>query len=90
MFKRRWKWFGRLLSDDGFTLAYGHKSVTYSDERGSFQFGLEDGFLFPPPLQVAGKPVLLKQSELEEIAERVIRGVRSEGNAVPVYPTSKG
>jgi hypothetical protein len=39
MFKRRWKWFEKLLSDEGFTLAYGHNSITYSDARGSFQFG---------------------------------------------------
>jgi hypothetical protein len=88
MFKRQWKWFGQLLSDEGFTLAYGHRSITYSDERGSFQFGLEDGFLFSPPFQVAGAPVVLSQAEIEEIAERVVRGIKSEGEAVQVFPTS--
>jgi hypothetical protein len=85
MFKRRWKWFGKLVSDEGFTLAYGNRTITYCDERGSFSFGLEDGFLFPTPFQVAGEPVQLNQSELSEVVDRVIRGIRSDGHAVEVY-----
>jgi hypothetical protein len=85
MFKRQWKWFGKLISDEGFTLKYGNKSIRYTDKRGSFEFGLEDGFLFPTPLQVAGEPLTLNQSELREIIERVIRGIRSESHAVQVY-----
>ena len=85
MFKRRWKWIGKLESDEGFTLAYGNRSITYSDERGSFKFGFEDGLLFPEPFQTAGVPVLLSQPETAEIVERVIRGIRSEGHAVEVY-----
>jgi hypothetical protein len=34
MFKRRWIWFGDLVSDDGFALHYGNRSVTYTDQRG--------------------------------------------------------
>ena len=50
MFKRRWIWLGKLVSDEGFNLEYGNKSIRYSDERGSFEFGLEDGFpvCYPP------------------------------------------
>ena len=86
MFRRRWIWFGKLLSDEGFSLAYGNRSITYSDERGSYQFGYEDGFLFPRPFQVAGEPRTLTQSEVEEIIERVIQGIHSEGHAAQVYP----
>lgn len=86
MFKRRWIWFGRLESDEGFTLAYGNRSITYSDERGPYQFGLEDGFLFSTPFQVAGKPRTLSPSELEEMIQRVIQGIKSEGHAVQVHP----
>ncbi len=85
MFKRRWKWFGKLVSDEGYTLAYGNRTITYSDERGSFQFGLEDGLLFLPPHQVAGEPVTLTQSEVEELVARVIRGIESEGHAVQLH-----
>jgi hypothetical protein len=85
MFRRRWLWFGKLVSDEGFSLAYGNKSVTYSDDRGSFQFGFEDGLLFPTPTQLTGKPVSLDEPSLSLIIERVVRGIRSEGHAVDVY-----
>jgi hypothetical protein len=83
MFRRRWLWFGKLVSDEGYSLAYGNKSVTYGDGRGSFQFGFEDGRLFPTPKQLSGKPVSL--DELNAIIERVLRGIRSEGHAADVY-----
>ena len=86
VFRRRWKWFGKLVSDEGFTLRYGNKSITYSDRRGSFEFGLEDGFLFPMPTQVDGEPITLNQSEVDAIVERVIRGIRSEGHAGNLHP----
>ena len=85
MFKRRWIWFGKLISDEGFTLAYGNRSITYTDTRGSFQFGFEDELLFTPPFQTAGTPLTLSQSEVEAMVERVIGGIRSEGNAVQLY-----
>lgn len=84
MFRRQWIWFGKLVSDEGFTLAYGHRSVTYADDRGSFQFGYEDGLLFGPPRQVRGNPVSLTDEELKSIAERVISGIRFEGHAVEI------
>jgi hypothetical protein len=85
MFKRRWIWFGELVSDEGFTLRHANRTVRYTDERGSFEFGFEDGFLFPSAFQVAGEPTTLNQSELDEIIDRVIRGIRSEGRTVRVY-----
>jgi hypothetical protein len=85
MFKRRWIWFGKLVSDEGFTLSYGNRSIRYCDNRGTFEFGFEDGFLFPTPFQVTGDPVRLNKTELNEIVDRVIRGIRSEGHDVHVY-----
>ncbi len=85
MFRRRWIWFGRLISDEGFALAYGNKSITYSDDRGSFQFGFEDGLLFPTPKQLTGKPVSLDGPSLSTMLERVVRGIHFEGHAVEVY-----
>jgi hypothetical protein len=87
MFRRKWVWFGKLVSDEGFTLAYGNKSITYTDERGSFQFGLEDGLLFTPPMRIGGKSPELDQCELGEVVDRVIRGVKFEGHAVEVQQT---
>ena len=84
MFKRRWIWFGKLISEEGFTLSYGHKSVRYCDDRGTFEFGFEDGLLFPNPFQVP-REQQLNQAELDGIIERVIRGIRSEGREAEVY-----
>lgn len=85
MFRRSWIWFGKLISDEGFSLAYGNKTITYEDDRGSFEFGLEDGFLFSKPRQVDGVPVTLGQSELNVMLDRIIRGIRSEGHEIRVY-----
>ena len=85
MFKRRWKWFGELVSDEGFSLGYGHKSITYRDERGSCEFGLEDEWLFPTPHQTSGMPVSLDKAQVEAMVERVVRGIRSEGHEVRVW-----
>lgn len=85
MFRRRWKWFGKIVSDEGFRLSYGHKSVTYCDDRGCFEFGFEDGFLFPTPHQVKGGEVLLRPSDVDEIVDRVVRGIRWSGLEVQVF-----
>ena len=85
MFRRRWKWFGELVSDEGFSLAYGNRTITYRDERGSFEFGLEDGFLFPRPNQTSGTCRSLSQAELNEMIERIIGGNKSEGREIQVY-----
>ena len=85
MFKRRFKWFGKLVNDEGCSLKYKHRSVEYTDKRGTFEFPFEDGFLFPRPHQVSGHKVLLNQSEIEEMIEQVITAIKSEGNEVQLY-----
>jgi hypothetical protein len=85
MFKRRWIWFGKIISDEGFTLAYGNRSITYGDDRGSFEFGLEGGLLFSPPFQRTGEHLLLSEPEVDEMVERVVRGIIAEGHEVQVY-----
>jgi hypothetical protein len=84
MFRRRWIWFGELVSDEGFTLRYGHRSITYSDERGSFQFGFEDGLLFSNAHQIAGTPTHLDRNDLEQKLQRVVSGIRFEGHPVEI------
>jgi hypothetical protein len=85
MLRKRWIWFGELISDDGYSLSYGNRSITYRDERGSFVFGVEDGFLFPTPKQAAGEPLQLREDDLNMIIERVLSGMRFEGHEIRVY-----
>ena len=84
MWRRRWKLFGRLASDEGFTLAYGNKSVTYTDNRGSFELGFEDGYLLPPH-QIKGEPIELSASDAEIVTGRVLDGLRSDGKSVQIF-----
>jgi len=85
MFKRRFKWFGRLVSDEGFSLGFGSKSVTYHDERGEFEFGFEDGLLFLPPHRSTGPVLQLSPAELDEMVRRVTEALRWDGHAVRVF-----
>jgi hypothetical protein len=85
MFKRQWLWFGKLISDEGFELWYAQRSINYRDHRGTFQFALEDGILVPIPYQYAGEPITLNQSEIDQMVDRVVRGIMSQGRAVRVF-----
>jgi hypothetical protein len=85
VFRRRWKWFGKLKSEDGSSLWYGHREITYRDDRGTFSFGYEDGFLFPTPFQVDGPPISFTQPELDALLARIIAAVRSDGQAIQLF-----
>jgi hypothetical protein len=85
VFRRQWIWFGKLISDEGFSLHYGNKSVNYEDERGVFQFGWEDGILFPVPRQIAGEPLVLNGEEIEQMIGRIVQGIESESHSVKVF-----
>jgi len=85
MFRRQWKWFGKLISNEGFSLAHGNKATTYIDHRGSFEFAYEDGFVFLPPHQVRGKPVSLAEAEINSMVEHVLSGIRFEGHIAEVF-----
>jgi hypothetical protein len=85
MFKRRWIWFGKLRSDEGFDLAYGHRTITYSDHRGAFEFPFEDEFLFPDPRQVQGVPMQLNATDAKQMTERVLDGSRFDGHHVEIW-----
>jgi hypothetical protein len=90
VFRRRWKWFGKLRSEDGSSLSYGNKSITYRDDHGSFEFGFENGFLFPTPRQIDGAPITLTQRELDALLGRIIAGLRSDGHAAQVFDKRHG
>jgi hypothetical protein len=90
MFRMLRKWLGDLRSDDGFSLRYGNRSIRYRDDRGLFEFGFEDGFLFPTPYQIDGAPIQLTQSELDVLLERIISRLRSNGQAVQLFEKKPG
>jgi hypothetical protein len=79
MFKRKYWWFGRLVSDEGFEIFYAHKTVCYRDRRGDFQFGYEDGMLNAKPYQAKGEKLTLSQLDIDQMVDRVIRGLKADG-----------
>lgn len=83
MFRKRWPRLGKLISDEGFEISFGHRSVYYRDSRGEFELAYEDEFLSAAPYQVSGQPVVLSQSEIDQIVERVVQGIAWEGREVP-------
>lgn len=87
MFRRRWSWFGKTISDEGFNVWYQHKGVLYSDHDRTLSFGFEDGFLFPASAYDvrAKRRALLSQSELDAIVDRVISAIRWNGHTAKVY-----
>jgi hypothetical protein len=85
MFRKRWPWLGKLVSDEGFEISFAHKSVYYHDSRGKFELGYEDGLLSATPYQVAGQAVSLSPSEIDQMVERVVMGIKSEDLPVQVY-----
>jgi len=89
MFKRRWKWFGPVISDEGFSLSYSYNTVLYTDPRGTFAFGFEDGSLSPAPFQVKGEPLGLDQATVEQMIDRILRGLRFDGHAAEVVRPGK-
>ena len=85
MFKKRWPWRGKLVSEEGFQISFAHKSVYYHDTRGTFEFGYEDGLLFTTHYQVAGQAISLSQLEIDQMVERVVMGIKSENLPVQVF-----
>jgi hypothetical protein len=85
MFKKRWLWLGKIVSDEGFEISFAHKSVYYRDSRGKFEFGYESGRLSSIPYQIEGEHVALTQAEIEQMVDRVVRGIESDGTQVDVF-----
>ena len=80
MFKRGWLGVGRIHSDEGFTVYYGHKTVYYSDERGEFQIGYEDGLLFPDSLCLVRPVRQIPQSDMALILNRILKAIKWDGH----------
>jgi len=80
MFKRRWFVFGRISSDGGFTVSYGHRTVNYADERGIFQIGYEDDRLFPASLCLTVPAREVGQADTALILNRILRALEWDGH----------
>lgn len=72
MFKRRWRYFWKLRAEDGSWITYRNKSVTYHDNRGQFDLGFEDNWLFPEIKQTCGSPVVPTGLEKANILDCVL------------------
>jgi len=90
--KRRLKWLGPLVSDEGFSLHFGYKGIYYTDERGTFGFSWEGNELIPKPWQeinvpykLRGNPALLDQQQLSVIVGRIIRGALFDDREIEVW-----
>ena len=85
MFRRKYLFFGNLVSDEGFEISFAHKSAYYSDSRGKFEFGYEPGYLSETPYQIEGERVLLTKPEIDEMVGRVVRAHEFNGDRVDVF-----
>jgi hypothetical protein len=85
MFKRNGAGVGKISSDDGFSVAYGHKTVLYTDQRGTFQIGYEDGLIFPDSLRLMDPIRPLSEPERTLIIERILSALEWDGQDVAVF-----
>ena len=77
---------GTIQSDEGFAVRYGHKTLYYSDGRGEFQIGYEDGLLFPNSLCLTTPIREIAQADKAIIIDRVLRALKWDGHDVSVLP----
>jgi hypothetical protein len=84
MFTRNWFGLGPIKASEGFRVSYGHKSVYYRDERGRFELGYEDQFLFPG-VRPMMPGCVLSTSEQALILERVCEALVWDGHRVEIW-----
>jgi hypothetical protein len=84
-FRRRWLGFGRIDSYEGFSISYGHKTLNYSDERGTIQIGHEDGLLFPDSLSMTRPIREVTPSDEALILDRMLRALEWDGHHVRLW-----
>jgi len=88
MLRRKWKWIGKIQSDEGFTVSYAHRGVRYSDDRGSVEVGYEDNCLFPDSGIWADTGKKLPSSDRDQILDRIQRALIWDGHSVKVWTSS--
>jgi hypothetical protein len=85
MFKRNWLGFGRIRSDEGFSVYSGHKTLYYSDQRGTLQIGYVDGLLFPESLSWVKSNRILSESYRALILDRMLRSLEGDGHSARLW-----
>ena len=77
--RRKWLGLGRIYSDTGFLVYYGHRTLYYRDERGTF-VGYEDDLLFPTSLCLTNPMRQVPQSDKALIIERMLEALKWDGH----------
>ena len=85
MFKRRWFGLGGIRSDEGFKVSYSHKTVNYSDGRGEYQIGYEDGLLIPDSLRVIKQTREIREEEKSLILRRILSALEWDGHTPRIW-----
>jgi hypothetical protein len=85
MFKRNWLGLGRIRSDEGFSVYYGHKTLYYADKRGTFQIGYEDDLLIPKSLSGFKSNCELSESDRALILERMLHALEWDGHPARLW-----
>jgi hypothetical protein len=80
MFKRNWLGLGGIRSDEGFSVKYGHRTIFYTDERGTFQIGYEDGLIFPNSLRLIEPLRPVAETDKMLIVERILSALEWASN----------
>lgn len=85
MYKRNWLTLGRIQSDEGFSVYYGHKTFYYVDQRGTLQIGYEVDLLFPSSLcWVKGNDILF-EPERAVILDRMLQALEWDGHPARLW-----
>jgi hypothetical protein len=85
MLKRNWSGLGPIRSDEGFSVWYGHKTLYYKDERGEFEIGYEDEFLFPQSQIWIGPNGVLSEAERAVILDRMLKALEWDGHHAEIW-----
>lgn len=85
MFKRNWLGFGRIRSDEGFSIWFGHRTVFYADERGTFEIGYEDGLIFPGSLSLTHPIRPVSEPDRALIVKRILSALEWDGHKPEVH-----
>lgn len=85
IFRRKWLGLGRIYSDAGFLVYYGHRTLYCKDERGTFEIGYEDDLLFPPSLCLTNPMRQVPESGKALIIERMLEALKWDGHNVEVF-----
>jgi hypothetical protein len=85
MFKRNWLGLGRIRSDEGFSVYYGHKTLYYVDRRGTLQIGYEDDLLLPYSVCWMKPNDILSEFERAVIFDRMLRALEWDGHPARLW-----